>query len=111
MYLGFEIKYKTVFCRMLQRMARMCMDWNLKNYAPTFLSLNARLAKIIKTHCLVLSDEICLGSSSHLWQSILCMGVNYGEHNTVDSLLTDTSIRRTPRVCPCLCLFPLFDSP
>ena len=23
---------------------------------------------------------------------------------------TDTSVRRTPRVGPCLCLFPLFDS-
>ena len=30
--------------------------------------------------------------------------------NTVDSLLTDTSVKRTPRVGPCLCLFPLFDS-
>ena len=30
---------------------------------------------------------------------------------TVDSLLTDTSIRRTPRVGPCLSLLPLFDSP
>ena len=29
---------------------------------------------------------------------------------TVDSLLTDTSVKRTPRVGPCLCLFPLFDS-
>ena len=23
---------------------------------------------------------------------------------------TDTSVKRTPRVGPCLCLFPLFDS-
>ena len=29
---------------------------------------------------------------------------------TVDSLLTDTSLKRTPRVCPCLSLLPLFDS-
>ena len=28
----------------------------------------------------------------------------------MDSLLTDTSIRRTPRVGPCLALLPLFDS-
>ena len=30
--------------------------------------------------------------------------------STVDSLFTDTSIRRTPRVGPCLSLLPLFDS-
>ena len=29
---------------------------------------------------------------------------------TVDSLLTDTSVKRTPRVGPCLSLLPLFDS-
>ena len=32
------------------------------------------------------------------------------KRSTVDSLLTDTSVRRTPRVGPCLWLFPLFDS-
>ena len=37
-------------------------------------------------------------------------------HYTVDALLTDTSVRRTPPVKrtpgvgPCGCLFPLFDS-
>ena len=30
--------------------------------------------------------------------------------NTVDTLLTDTSVKRTPRVGPCLSLVPLFDS-
>ena len=30
--------------------------------------------------------------------------------SAVDSLLTDTSIRRTVRVGPCLSLLPLFDS-
>ena len=30
--------------------------------------------------------------------------------STVYSLLTDTSIKRTPRVGPCLSLLPLFDS-
>ena len=30
--------------------------------------------------------------------------------DTVDSLLTDTSVKRTPRVGPCLSLLPLFDS-
>ena len=30
--------------------------------------------------------------------------------NTVDSFLTDTSVKQTPRVGPCLCLFPLFDA-
>ena len=30
--------------------------------------------------------------------------------NSVDSLLTDTSVKRTPRVGPCLSLLPLFDS-
>ena len=34
------------------------------------------------------------------------MSINY----TVDSLLTDTSVKRTPRVGPCLSLLPLFDS-
>ena len=29
---------------------------------------------------------------------------------TVNSLLTDTSVKRTPRVGPCLSLLPLFDS-
>ena len=29
---------------------------------------------------------------------------------TVDSLLTDTSVKRTLRVGPCLSLLPLFDS-
>ena len=29
---------------------------------------------------------------------------------TVDSLLMDTSLKRTPRVGPCLSLLPLFDS-
>ena len=28
---------------------------------------------------------------------------------TVDSLLTDTSVKRTPRIGPCLSLHPLFD--
>ena len=30
--------------------------------------------------------------------------------DTVDSLLMDTSVKRTPRVGPCLSLHPLFDS-
>ena len=30
--------------------------------------------------------------------------------NTVDSLLTDNSVKRTLRVGPCLSLLPLFDS-
>ena len=30
--------------------------------------------------------------------------------NTVDSLLTDTSVKRTLTVGPCLSLLPLFDS-
>ena len=30
--------------------------------------------------------------------------------NTVDSLITDTSVKRTPRVGPCLSLLLLFDS-
>ena len=30
--------------------------------------------------------------------------------STVDSLLTDTSVKRTPRVGLCLSLLPLFDS-
>jgi len=29
---------------------------------------------------------------------------------TVNSLLTDTSVKETPRVCPCLSLPPLFNS-
>ena len=32
------------------------------------------------------------------------------KNGTVDSLLTDTSVKRTPRVGPCLSLLPLFDS-
>ena len=30
--------------------------------------------------------------------------------DTVDSLITDTSVKRTLRVGPCLSLLPLFDS-
>ena len=32
------------------------------------------------------------------------------KHCTVDSSLTDISVKRTPRNGPCLSLFPLFDS-
>ena len=46
---------------------------------------------------------------------VYIFNLNGNKINTVDSLLTDTSIRRTPllkrtlRVGPCLSLLPLFD--
>ena len=47
----------------------------------------------------VAQKRLCL--SSLIFQQIGC---------TDDSLLTDTSVKQTPRVGSCLCLFSLFDS-
>ena len=38
------------------------------------------------------------------------MFCSWQQRSTVDSVLTDTSVKRTPKFGSCLCLFPLFDS-
>ena len=59
---------------------------------------------------------VCCLPVSHFWRkslSLVSWCLSYFALHfvlTVDSLITDTSIRRTPRIGPCLCLFPLFDS-
>ena len=47
------------------------------------------------------------------WDTITWFNEDFAEYMdtyTVDSLLTDTSLKGTPRVGPCLSLLPLFDS-
>ena len=54
-----------------------------------------------------------LGNCKRLKKKILLQDtdvLNAKKLYTVDTLLTDTSIKRTPRVGPCLSLLPLFDS-
>ena len=40
---------------------------------------------------------------------VILLRLPYATVSTVDSLLTDTSLKRTLRVGPCLYLLPLFD--
>ena len=50
-YLSLYLGIKIVSCRLLQRMARMEMDWNLKTLGrPTFSSLNVMRAKPLQEH-------------------------------------------------------------
>ena len=71
LYLGIE----TVSCRLLIRMARMHMEWNLKKlgyFFSTFVATPVNIAK--KVLWLVLPDEISLVSSLRLYLSSLCLG-------------------------------------
>ena len=59
------------------------------------------------------SNNIVCNNSPTLATNINCKYMYFTVsqcRNTVDSLLTDTPVKRTLRVGPCLCLFPLFDS-
>ena len=66
--------------------------------------------------CMVISSSFFVSHKVfRLAQRVICgPDVNYLDlgktETTVDSLLTDTSLKRTLRVGPCLCLFPVFDS-
>ena len=57
---------ETVSCRLLQRMPRTEMDWNLKKLGQLFRNLRLCLQKLPKILRLLFSDEICLISSSYL---------------------------------------------
>ena len=58
LYLGTE----TIFCRLLQRVAKMDMDWNLTKLGQRFQRLQKSITKK-KLLWLVLPDEIFLISS------------------------------------------------
>ena len=74
-YLRLYLGTKTVSCRLLIRMARMHMEWNLKKLDYFFSSFNATPANIAKKLLwLVLPDEISLVSSLRLYLSSLCLG-------------------------------------
>ena len=50
-YLRLHLGIQTVTCRLLQRMARMDMDWRLEKAGPVFQALMLRLEKSRKYHC------------------------------------------------------------
>ena len=66
-YLRLYLATKTIFCRLLQRMAKMDVDWNWKKLGQRFHVQNSTPEKINhqkKLLWLVLPGEICLTSSS-----------------------------------------------
>ena len=57
-------------------------------------------------------QDKCFGEMGSRCVVLVLATASYNElqERTVDSLLTDTSVKRTLRVGPCLSLLPLFDS-
>ena len=57
---------ETVSCPLMQQMASIGMDWNLKKFGPTFSSFNAAIpVSLMKFVLNIFPYEICLISRTH----------------------------------------------